>query len=134
MGLPYQVIESKGPVFRKTIKNLKDVDYLKIADPVNDLQYVIEAIKITKKELKGKVPLIGFAGAPWTVFAYMIEGQGSKTFAKARKMLYTQSELSHILLEKITASTINYLNAQINAGADIVQLFDSWGGILPPGQ
>ena len=134
MGLPYQVIESKGPVFKKTIRNLKDVETLKIADPVNDLQYVIEAIKITKKELNGKVPLIGFAGAPWTVFAYMIEGQGSSTFAKARKMLYTEPELSHILLQKITASTINYLNAQINAGADIVQLFDSWAGILPTEQ
>ncbi|MCH8317822.1 MAG: uroporphyrinogen decarboxylase, partial [Bacteroidetes bacterium] len=126
--------ESKGPVFRKTIRNLKDVDYLKIADPVNDLHYVLEAIKITKKELQGKVPLIGFAGAPWTVFAYMIEGQGSKTFAKARKMLYTEPGLSHTLLQKITASTINYLNAQINAGADIVQLFDSWAGILPSSQ
>lgn len=134
MGLPYQMIESKGPIFNKTIKNLKDVNDLKIVIALNDLHYTIEAIKITKKELNGKVPLIGFAGAPWTIFAYMIEGQGSKTFAKARKMLYTQPELSHILLKKITESTINYLNAQINAGADIVQLFDSWGGILPSSQ
>lgn len=131
MGLPYKLIENQGPYFPDTIKSIEQVSRLKIADPVTDLHYVLEAIQLVKKELDGRVPLIGFAGAPWTVFAYMIEGSGSKTFAKARGMLYRQPELSHALLDKITTSTIAYLNAQIDAGADLIQIFDSWAGILP---
>jgi uroporphyrinogen decarboxylase len=129
MGLPYQMIEAKGPWFENTVKNKADVDKLKIAD-AGDLDYVIQALKLTKKELNNRVPLIGFAGAPWTIFAYMIEGSGSKTFSKAKQFLYTQPETAHALLEKITQSTINYLKGQVAAGADIVQLFDSWAGIL----
>ncbi len=129
MGLPYQMIESKGPWFEHTVKNKNDIDNLIIAD-AEKLNYVIKAIQLTKKELDNRVPLIGFAGAPWTIFAYMIEGSGSKTFSKAKQFLYTQPELSHQLLEKITLSTINYLKAQVSAGADIVQLFDSWAGVL----
>ncbi len=132
MGLPYEMVEKRGPWFPNTIKNSSDINRLRIADGVDDLSYVIEAIKIVKKNLNGRVPLIGFAGAPWTIFSYMIEGSGSKTFSKARAMLYTQPELSHRLLGLITESTINYLKAQIGAGADLVQLFDSWAGILPP--
>ena len=131
MGLPYQLIEKKGPYFPDTIKSSGDIERLKIADPESDLSYVLEAIRLTKKELNGKVPLIGFAGAPWTVFSYMVEGSGSKTFSKARRMLYQEPELSHVLLEKITASTIAYLQAQVAAGADLIQIFDSWAGILP---
>ncbi|MCC6837255.1 MAG: uroporphyrinogen decarboxylase [Bacteroidia bacterium] len=133
MGLPYQMMEAKGPWFEKTIKTKADIDQLRIAHP-EDLHYVIDAIKLTKKELNGRVPLIGFAGAPWTIFAYMIEGSGSKTFSKAKKFLYTNPELSHVLLQKITDSTINYLKGQIIAGADMLQLFDSWAGILSPEQ
>jgi len=129
MGLPYQMIESKGPWFEHTVKNKNDIDNLIIAD-AEKLNYVIKAIQLTKKELDNRVPLIGFAGAPWTIFAYMIEGSGSKTFSKAKQFLYTQPELSHQLLEKITLSTINYLKAQVSAGADIIQLFDSWAGVL----
>lgn len=129
MGLPYQMIESKGPWFEHTVKNKNDIDNLIIAD-AEKLNYVIKAIQLTKIELHNRVPLIGFAGAPWTIFAYMIEGSGSKTFSKAKQFLYTQPELSHQLLEKITLSTINYLKAQVSAGADIVQLFDSWAGVL----
>ena len=129
MGLPYQMIESKGPWFENTIKTKFDIDALKIAD-ANDLNYVIKAIELTKKELNNRVPLIGFAGAPFTIFAYMIEGSGSKTFSKAKQFLYTQPELSHQLLEKITQSTINYLKGQVAAGANILQLFDSWAGVL----
>ncbi len=129
MGLPYQMVESKGPWFEKTIQSKKDIDDLKIAQG-EDLHYVIDAIKLTKKELHGRVPLIGFAGAPWTLLSYMIEGSGSKTFSKAKKFLYTEPVLAHQLLEKITASTINYLKAQIAAGVDMLQLFDSWAGIL----
>lgn len=134
MGLPYEMVEKKGPFFPNTISSAKDVERMRIADPEEDLSYVLDAIKITKKELDGRVPLIGFAGCPWTIFCYMIEGAGSKTFSKARKMLYTQPELAHALLQKITDSTIAYLKAQIKSGADLVQIFDSWAGILPPDQ
>jgi uroporphyrinogen decarboxylase len=99
-----------------------------------DLSYVTDAIKLAKKELNDRVPLIGFSGAPWTIFAYMIEGSGSKTFSQAKKMLYTDPKLSHTLLQKITDSTINYLKAQIASGADMVQIFDSWAGVLSPEQ
>jgi uroporphyrinogen decarboxylase len=132
MGLPYEMVEKRGPWFPDTVSSEADLKKLRIADGHEDLKYVIDAIKITKKELNGRVPLIGFAGAPWTIFAYMVEGSGSKTFSKARAMLYTQPEFSHRLLQMITDSTINYLKAQIEAGADLIQIFDSWAGILPP--
>lgn len=131
MGLPYKMIETKGPLFEKTVQSKNDIDKLQIASG-EDLSYVTDAIKSVKRELNGKVPLIGFCGAPWTIFAYMIEGHGSKTFSQAKKFLYTQPELSHLLLGKITQSSINYLRAQILAGADLVQIFDSWAGILSP--
>lgn len=131
MGLSYRMEKGVGPLFDETIKSASDVARLKIADPYTDLKYVTDAISITKKELDNRVPLIGFAGAPWTIFSYMIEGKGSKTFSEARKVLYQQPKVAHELLEKITESTIAYLKAQIEAGADMVQLFDSWAGILP---
>jgi uroporphyrinogen decarboxylase len=134
MGLPYEMVEKRGPWFPNTISTKEDLKKLRIADGVDDLSYVIEAIKITKKALNGRVPLIGFAGAPWTIFAYMVEGSGSKTFSKARAMLYNQPEFSHQLLQMITDSTINYLKAQVDAGAALIQIFDSWAGILPPNQ
>lgn len=131
MGLPYEMVEKKGPHFPKTITSIADVDNLRIADP-SELSYVYEAIKITKSELAGRVPLIGFAGAPWTIFSYMIEGGGSKTFSKARGMLYTEPAVSHRLLDMITDTTIAYLKTQVAAGADMIQVFDSWAGVLPP--
>ena len=131
MGLNYEVQEKKGPSFEKTIKNAKDIDKLHVVKG-DELRYVTDAISLTKKILDGRVPLIGFAGAPWTIFAYMIEGQGSKTFSKAKRFLFTEPALSHRLLEKITDSTIHYLKMQIAAGADMLQLFDSWAGILSP--
>lgn len=131
MGLPYQMMEAKGPHFEKTIQNKNDIDKLKIASG-EDLSYVTDAISLAKKELNARVPLIGFCGAPWTIFAYMIEGNGSKTFSKAKKFLYTEPSLAHLLLEKITRSSINYLKAQISSGADMIQIFDSWAGILLP--
>lgn len=133
MGLPYTMEEGKGPFFPNTINTDKDLDKLKIADE-DSLGYVIDAIKLTKRELNGRVPLIGFAGAPWTIFCYMVEGKGSKTFSLARKLLYTNPSFSHALMDKITDSTISYLKNQIAAGADIVQVFDSWAGILPAEQ
>ena len=131
MGLPYQIIEEKGPWFDNPVKTKTDIDKLKIAD-ASDLQYVMDAISLTKNKLSERVPLIGFAGAPWTILSYMIEGKGSKTFSEAKKFLYTESKLAHELLNKITQSTINYLKGQIMSGADIVQLFDSWAGVLSP--
>ena len=133
MGLTYEMVEKRGPYFPKTIQNQQDVNNLSIATK-EDLSYVTDAIQLTKRALNGSVPLIGFAGAPWTILAYMVEGSGSKTFSNARKFLYTQPALAHQLLEKITQSTIIYLKAQIAAGVDIVQIFDSWAGILPPNQ
>ncbi|MFH1005274.1 MAG: uroporphyrinogen decarboxylase [Bacteroidota bacterium] len=133
MGLPYQMIETKGPYFEKTIQTKNDIDKLRITSG-EELNYVIDAILLAKKKLNNSVPLIGFCGAPWTIFAYMIEGMGSKTFSKARKFLHIEPKLAHSLLEKITHSSINYLKAQISAGVNMVQIFDSWAGILSPEQ
>ncbi|TAH43279.1 MAG: uroporphyrinogen decarboxylase [Bacteroidetes bacterium] len=133
MGLSYQMVEATGPWFEKTISSESDIQKLKIAE-AGDLDYVMQAIQLTKKALNGRVPLIGFAGAPWTIFSYMIQGKGSKTFSEAKKFLYTEPVLSHKLLHKIAESTINYLKGQIKAGVDIVQIFDSWAGVLSPEQ
>lgn len=133
MGLNYEMEEKRGPVFPKRITSTTDLKDLHVAEAA-ELNYVMEAIKLTKRELNGRVPLIGFAGAPWTIFSYMIEGGGSKTFSEAKKALYTQPAFSHQLLEMITQSTIHYLKGQIAAGVDIVQVFDSWAGILSPDQ
>jgi uroporphyrinogen decarboxylase len=133
MGLPYQMIESKGPWFEHTIKTKADIDKLSVCDE-GTIGYVNNAIQLTKQNLHNRVPLFGFAGAPFTIFAYMVEGSGSKTFSKAKKFLYTQPKLSHLLLDKITQSTIHYLKGQIAAGADILQIFDSWAGVLSPEQ
>ena len=134
MGLEYEMIEKKGPYFPKTIQSKQDLTKIEIPDVNERLSYVSEAIKITKKELSSRVPLIGFAGAPWTIFAYMIEGQGSKTFSKAKGFLYKNPSLSHALLNRITKTTIKYLKLQIESGADMLQIFDSWAGILTPEQ
>ncbi len=132
MGLPYEMVEKRGPFFPKTVGNEADIRRLKVADAEADLGYVMEAIRLSKQALAGRVPLIGFAGAPFTIFTYMVEGGGSKTFSKARKMMYQSPEICHLLLQKITDSTILYLKAQAKAGADLIQIFDSWAGILPP--
>jgi len=132
MGLDYEMLEAKGPIFPKTIKTSADIELLTTKTAIENLAYVFEAIRVTKKELNGRVPLIGFAGAPWTLLAYMVEGSGSKTFSKARKFLYSEQALAHQLLQKITDVTILYLKEQVKSGADMLQLFDSWAGILPP--
>jgi len=131
MGLNYEMIEKKGPYFEKTIRSNNDLSCVEKEFDIEDrLGYVSQAIKITKKELNSRVPLIGFAGAPWTIFCYMTEGEGSKTFSKARKILYTDPILAHELLDSITRVTIKYLKLQISSGVNIVQVFDSWAGIL----
>jgi len=129
MGLEYQMIPKKGPFFPETLQSETDLEKIRVSDG-SELQYVYDAISITRKQLDGRVPLIGFAGAPWTIFCYMVEGQGSKTFAGARKLLQTHETFSRKVLEMITESTINYLKLQIDAGAQMIQVFDSWAGIL----
>ncbi len=131
MGLPYQMIESKGPWFEHTITSKADIERLHICDG-SELKYVTDAIALAKQQLNQRVPLIGFAGAPFTILAYMVEGSGSKTFSKAKAFLYQEPAAAHLLLEKISLSTIQYLKAQIAAGADLIQLFDSWAGVLSP--
>jgi uroporphyrinogen decarboxylase len=135
MGLDYEMIEAKGPKFPKVIENQGDIDQLLdgVAAAAH-LEYVWDAIAESKKLIDGRIPLIGFAGAPWTIFAYMVEGSGSKTFSVARRMLYQQPEAAHALLQKITTTTIAYLKGQIAAGADLLQIFDSWAGELTPEQ
>ncbi len=132
MGLPYKMVESKGPYFPEIIKSKSDIEKLVVSDPSESLKYVLDAIKITKRELKGRVPLIGFAGAPWTIFCYMTEGKGSKEFSVARRWLMAEPVLARRLLERITDMTSVYLQAQVAAGADMIQLFDSWAGVLGP--
>ena len=132
MGLEVLMEEGKGPSLPKTIKTLADIDALNTSDAAQHLKYVLDALSLTKKELNGRVPLIGFAGAPWTILCYMVEGKGSKTWDKAKQFAYTQPELAHKLLQKITDITIDYLKAQVKAGADTVQVFDSWAGSLSP--
>ncbi|MFM1932172.1 MAG: uroporphyrinogen decarboxylase [Bacteroidota bacterium] len=130
MGLPYELIEKTGPIFPETIKTAHDLKRIRVADPQEDLGYVLDAIRLTKKELSGRVPLIGFAGAPFTIFCYMVEGKGSKEWSLARRMLWQEPAMARTLLSAITDSTIAYLKAQIEAGADMVQIFDSWAGVL----
>lgn len=129
MGLPYEMIEGRGPNFPNVVKSSADIDKLNVAQG-EELNYVYDAIKETRKRLDGRVPVIGFAGAPFTIFCYMIEGKGSKTFSEARKWLHSNPVESHRLLEKITQSTINYLKLQVEAGVSLYQVFDSWAGVL----
>src|SRR5215217_4062162 len=132
MGVEVLMEEGRGPSLPKTIKVQKDIDALQTDGVEENLKYVLDALTLTKKELNSRVPLIGFAGAPWTILCYMVEGKGSKTWDGAKQFAYTQPELTHQLLQKITDITINYLVAQTKAGADVVQVFDSWAGSLSP--
>lgn len=132
MGSEVLMEEGKGPSLPHVIKNQKDIDAL-ITDNVEDsLGYVMKALAMIKRELNRRVPLIGFAGAPFTILCYMVEGKGSKTWEKAKQFCFTESKLAHQLLQKITDVTIQYLIAQAKAGADVVQVFDSWSGSLSP--
>lgn len=132
MGLEVLMEEGKGPSLPKVIETQKDIDALITDGAEHSLKYVYDALSLTKKELNNRVPLIGFAGAPWTILCYMIEGKGSKTWEKAKQFAYTQPLLAHSLLQKITSITIQYLKLQAKAGADTVQVFDSWAGALSP--
>lgn len=132
MGVEVLMEEGRGPSLPKTVRTGKDIDALRTRGVEESLSYVMNALALTKKELAGRVPLIGFAGAPWTILCYMIEGKGSKTWDKAKQFAYTDAPNAHRLLQKITDITIDYLKAQVKAGADTVQLFDSWAGSLSP--
>jgi uroporphyrinogen decarboxylase len=130
MGLGLYFETGEGPKFRKPVRTEADIERLEVINTASDLSYVTDAVTMIRRELNGRVPLIGFSGSPWTLATYMIEGQSSRDFARAKTMLYTQPELMHQLLEKLSLSVIDYLNAQIRAGAQVVQIFDTWGGAL----
>ncbi|MCX7874718.1 MAG: uroporphyrinogen decarboxylase [Melioribacteraceae bacterium] len=130
MGMKLEMIESKGPKLYDPIRNIQQVKSLKKIDPTKDLKYVLDAVELTKKELTNRVPLIGFSGSPWTLMTYMVEGGGSKNFSEIKKFIYNQPEAAHQLLNLISENVADYLSAKIEAGADAIQIFDTWGGIL----
>jgi uroporphyrinogen decarboxylase len=132
LGVHVEMKANVGPWIEKPIKSMTDVANLAVPDVDDALHYVFESIIMTKKELNNRVPLIGFAGAPWTILCYMVQGQGSKTFDKAKAFCYQQPEAAHLLLQKITDTTIAYLKRKVECGVDAVQVFDSWGGLLSP--
>ena len=132
LGIDVQMIQGKGPVMEDPIQNEDDAFSILAENIAEKLHYVMDAITLTRKELNGRVPLIGFAGAPWTLFCYMVQGEGSKNFDKAKSFLYQHPEASRHVMNELTRATIEYLNAQIEAGAQAVQLFDSWSGLLSP--
>ncbi|MBI5808603.1 MAG: uroporphyrinogen decarboxylase [Ignavibacteriales bacterium] len=130
MGMNLEMIESKGPKLYDPIRNLDQINNLKVIDPYKDLKYVLDAVALTKKELNNRVPLIGFAGSPWTLMTYMVEGGGSKNFSEIKKFIYNQPKAAHLLLEKISDAVAEYLSAKIEVGANAIQIFDTWGGLL----
>jgi len=132
MNIPFEMKEGVGPFLPHPIRSQKDVDQTIVPDIGEELGYVMDAIKMTKEMLNNEVPLIGFAGSPWTVFCYCVQGQGSKSFDKAKEFCFTQPIAAHQLLQKITDTTIAYLKEKVKAGVDAVQIFDSWGGMLSP--
>lgn len=132
MGLEVQMVEGKGPYLPDPIKTFDDLKRLKKPEVKESLGYVFDALALTKRTLAGRVPLIGFAGAPWTLLCYMVQGKGSKTFDEAKAFCFSQPQTAHAMLQMITDTTINYLKGQVEAGADAVQIFDSWGGLLSP--
>jgi uroporphyrinogen decarboxylase len=132
MGLGLYFEAGEGPKFKFPIACKSDVDKIGIPDPENDLKYVMNAVRQIRHDLQGRVPLIGFSGSPWTLATYMVEGGSSKAFTKIKKMMYAEPALLHVLLDKLAKSVIEYLNAQIQAGAQSVMIFDTWGGVLTP--
>jgi len=130
MGLGLTIEEGFGPRFERPIVSIADIDALPLPDPDFDLRYVIDAVALTRRELDGRRPLIGFAGSPWTLATYMVEGQSSRDFAKIKRLAYESPEATHRLLEKLARAVSDYLIAQIHAGVDAVMVFDTWGGTL----
>lgn len=132
MGQGLYFAEGEGPKFKKVIRTPADVESLPDVSIPSELSYVTDAVALIRRELNGSVPLIGFSGSPWTLATYMIEGGGSKDFRHAKEFLYNHPEAMHLLLDKLADAVIDYLNAQIAAGAQAVQIFDTWGGVLTP--
>ncbi|XSG84041.1 MAG: uroporphyrinogen decarboxylase [Methylohalobius sp. ZOD2] len=130
MGLGLYFSEGEGPKFERPIRSEEDIDRLPSIDPEDQLRYVMEAVRLIRRELAGKTPLIGFSGSPWTLATYMVEGGSSRNFGKVKTLLYDRPDLMRRLLDKLAAAVADYLNAQIAAGAQTVMLFDTWGGVL----
>ncbi len=130
MGLELYFTENEGPKFKNPVRTAADISKLPIPDPETELRYVLDAVRLIRKTLQGSVPLIGFSGSPWTLATYMVEGGGSKSFQKVKGLMYEQPRLLHSMLDKLSSSVAAYLNAQIEAGAQALMLFDTWGGML----
>lgn len=134
MGLGLQFETGEGPVIQRPVRSAADVAKLGVPDPHQELRYVMDAVSLIRRELQGRVPLIGFAGSPWTVGTYCVEGGSSRDFARIKGMMYDDPKALHGLLEVLTQATIQYLSAQIVAGAQAVMIFDTWGSVLTPTQ
>ncbi|SCZ66258.1 uroporphyrinogen decarboxylase [Thiohalomonas denitrificans] len=132
MGLGLYFETGEGPKFERPIRSEADVNQLPVPDPEDSLRYVMDAVRVIRRELNGRVPLIGFSGSPWTLATYMVEGGSTKDYARVKGMMYDRPDLMHRLLEKTADSVISYLNAQVAAGAQALQIFDTWGGVLTP--
>jgi len=132
MGLGLHFEAGEGPKFSSPLRTHADIKKLSVPDPSEKLRYVLDAVSLIRRELDGKVPLIGFSGSPWTLATYMVEGGGTKDFAKTKGLLFSEPAALHLLLEKNAESVSQYLNAQIEAGAQAVMIFDTWGGVLSP--
>ena len=133
MGLGLYFAEGEGPKFERPLRRAAEIDALGVPDPTDKLRYVIDAVSLIRRELDGRVPLIGFSGSPWTLSTYMVEGGGSKEYRYIKGMLYREPATLHRLLDKLAQAVTAYLNAQIEAGAQAVMIFDTWGGVLSPG-
>ena len=132
MGLGLYFAEGEGPRFGKPVRSAADVDALAVPDPEDELRYVIDAVRLIRRTLDNRIPLIGFSGSPWTLATYMVEGSSTKTYSKVKGMLYNEPQLMHRMLDTVARSVTSYLNAQIAAGAQAVMIFDTWGGVLTP--
>lgn len=133
MGLGLYFAEGEGPHFEHPVRSAADVERIRVPDPEDDLGYVMAAVRTIRRELAGRVPLIGFSGSPWTLATYMIEGGTTKHFAQSKAMMFDRPDLMHALLAKVAEAVTQYLNAQIAAGAQVAMVFDTWGGVLTPG-
>jgi len=132
MGMQLEIIESKGPTFDDPVRTADDLRRLNTENLNDRLGYVFDAIKLTKKKLAGRVPLIGFSGAPWTLATYMVEGKGTRNFDAVKRFMYDEQQAAHQLLQLLADAVVDYLNAKLRAGCDAVQIFDTWAGILSP--
>jgi uroporphyrinogen decarboxylase len=132
MGLGLYFTEGEGPRFERPVRTEADVRRLAVPDMADELRYVMDAVALIRRELDGRVPLIGFSGSPWTLATYMVEGGGAKTFARCKGMMFDRPDLMHALLEKVAEAVVAYLNAQVSQGAQALMIFDTWGGALTP--